>query len=149
MELFAVGFMVMIAAAAVLGVLVGAIGGAVAWRLRMNLVLGGLLTACAFLLVLVVEQHGDVVWLRAKLAWGIPALTVAFLVGSVFARWLDARTRLRPAWTTLAAFGFSLCMGFFYLLLFRLSPRAPLLGALIADVALILLLLLRRRWLVA
>ena len=43
----AVGFLVLIGAAAVLGVLVGAIGGAVAWRLRMNLAVGVALTACA------------------------------------------------------------------------------------------------------
>jgi hypothetical protein len=49
----AFGFMILIGAAAVLGVVVGAIGGAV--------------------------------------VWGIPPLSLAFLIASISARWLEAR----------------------------------------------------------
>src|SRR5438552_12847513 len=130
----AFGFMILIGAAALMGVMVGAIGGAVIWRMRMNLVLGGLLTAGVYLLVLVADHLGDFLWLRAKLTWGIPPLSLAFLIASVSARWLKARTRLHPTWTTLAACGVGLGLGFLYLLLFRIDLEAPLAVALVADV---------------
>jgi hypothetical protein len=65
MEPIAVGFMILVRGAAFIGVVVGAIGGAVVWRLRYSLVVGGILTACAYLLVLIVEHHQDFIWLRA------------------------------------------------------------------------------------
>ena len=146
----AFGFMILIGAAAVLGVVVGAIGGAVVWRVRLNLVLGGLLTAGVFLLVLVADHPGDFLWLRAKLTWGIPPLSLAFLIASISARWLEARTALRPTWITLAACGISLGLGCLYLLLFRIDLEAPLRVALVADVGLIVVLIWnahgRRRW---
>jgi hypothetical protein len=145
MEPFAVGFMVLIAGASVIGVVVGAIGGAVLWRLRIGVVPGAVLTAGAYLLVLVLEHHEDFIFLRAKLTWGAPSMSLAFLICSVSARWLEARTKLRPTWIALAALGFSLAMGFLYLLLFRLSMRAPLVAALAGDICLILLLMRSRR----
>ena len=128
-----------------MGVVVGAIGGAINWRLGGGLVLGGLLTACAFLLAVVLEHPQDFTWLRAKLTWGIPATSVTFLIGSVSAPWLKARTALRPTWIALAALGFTLSMGFLYLLLFRVSLQAPLVAALVGDFCLILLLMRARR----
>jgi len=128
-----------------MGVVVGAIGGTVTWRLGGSLVLGGLLTACAYLLALILEHPQDFLWLRAKLAWGIPATSVTFLIGSVVARWLRVRTALRPIWIALAALGFALSMGFLYLLLFRVSLQAPLVAALVGDICLILLLMRTRR----
>jgi len=86
----AVGFMVLVGTAAAMGVLVGTIGGAVVWRLRGNLALGGVLTGCAYLLVLIVDHHEDFLWLRAKLTWGVPSMTLAFLICAVSARWLEA-----------------------------------------------------------
>ncbi|MGH9867023.1 MAG: hypothetical protein ACREAA_02515 [Candidatus Polarisedimenticolia bacterium] len=145
MELFAVGFLVLIATAAFMGVVVGAIGGAAAWRLRSNLVVGFVLTVCAFFLVLVADQPGDFIWLRAKLTWGVPPMSMTFLVSSVFARWLETRTTLRPNWIALAALGVSLSTGFLCLLLFRISPGAPLLAALGADLCLVLLVMWNRR----
>ena len=41
MEPIAVGFLILIGTAALIGVVVGVIGGAVVWRARSNLVLGG------------------------------------------------------------------------------------------------------------
>jgi len=145
MEPIAAGFMILVAAAAVTGVLVGAVGGAVAWRLRMNIVLGGVLTAVAYLLVLVLEHHEDFIFLRAKLIWGIPSMSVAFLICSVSAPWLAAHTSLRPTWVALAALGFSLGMGSLYLLLFGLGFRAPLVAASVMDPCLVLLLLRNTR----
>ena len=86
--------------------------------------------------------------MRAKLVWGLPPLLLSFLIASATARALEARTRLRPLWTTLAAFGCALSLGFLYLLLFRLDLGKPLVVALVADAALALLLAyfaLRRR----
>ena len=145
MEPFAVGFMILVAAASFIGVVVGAIGGAVIWRLRIGIVLGAVLTAAAYFLVLVLEHHEDFTWLRAKLTWGAPSMVLSFLICSVSAPWLAARTTLRPTWIALAALGISLAMGFLYLLLFRVSMRAPLVTALAADVCLIILLILNRR----
>jgi hypothetical protein len=141
MEPIAVGFMILIGAAAFMGVIVGAVGGAVVWRVRSNLALGGLLTACAYVLVLVARHHGDLLWLRAELAWGGPSMALTFLIGSLSARWVAAHTALRPAWTTLAAFGVALSLGVLYLLLFRVNLELPRLAALWADVVLILLLM--------
>jgi len=145
MEPFAVGFMILVAGAAFMGVVVGAIGGAMTWRLRSSLALGGLLTACAFLLVLILEHPQDFLWLRAKLTWGVPATSLTFLICSVSAPWLKARTALRPTWIALAALGFTLSVGFLYLLLFRISMQAPLVAALLGDICLIFLLMRNRR----
>lgn len=54
------------------------------------------------------------------------------------------RTALRPVWTALAAFGVALSLGFLYLMLFRYSPKAPLVVAPGAVLLLILILLLMR-----
>ena len=145
MEPIAVGFTILVGTAALIGVVVGAIGGAVVWRLKSNVVSGGVLTACAYLLVLVAEHHEDFQWLRAKLTWGVPSMTLAFLICSISAPWLEARTGLRPTRAALAAFGFSLGVGLLYLLTFRVSLRAPLVSALAADLCLILLLMHNRR----
>lgn len=141
MEPIAVGFMILVAGASFIGVVVGAIGGAVLWRLRIGVVVGGVLTAFAYLLVLILEHHEDLVFLRAKLTWGAPSMSLSFLICSVSATWLEARTKLRPTWIALAALGFSLGVGFLYLLLFRVSMGAPLVAALAGDICLILLLI--------
>jgi len=48
--------MVLVGTAALLGVVVGAIGGAVAWRVGISLPLGGLVTDSALFVVLVAEE---------------------------------------------------------------------------------------------
>src|ERR1051325_6792760 len=145
MEPIAVGFMIMIGTAALMGVVVGAIGGAVAWRLGANLAFGGLLTACALLVVLVAEGSGSLVWLRAKIIWAAPSMALAFLIAFLSASWLQARTTLRPTWAALAAFGIALSLGLLNLKLLGINLRAPLLTALGAGVCLILLLIQGRR----
>jgi hypothetical protein len=144
-EPIAVGFMVLVGAAAFMGVVVGAIGGAVVWRLGSGLVLGVILTACTYVLVLIADYHEDFVFLRAKLIWGVPSMTVAFLLSSVLASWLEVRTTLRRNGVALAAFGLGLGLGFLYLLLFRIGMGAPLVAAPIVDIGLILLLIRNRR----
>jgi hypothetical protein len=141
----AFGFLILIATAAVTGALVGAIGGALVWRLRLNAAAGIALTVCAFLGILLLDQWGDTTWLRAKLAWGIPSLAVTFLSASLSARWVAARTRLSPTWTAIVACVLALSLGFLYMFLFKLSPGAPLVGGPAISLCLILLLVLSRR----
>ena len=145
MEPIAAGFMILIATAALLGVIVGAIGGAVFWRFRVNLLTGSLLTALAYVLLLVVESEGRTSWVKVKVVWGTPALMLAFLLTSLLAPWLASRTALRPTWTGLISLGLTWAMGFVYLLLFRVSLAAPPWVALGADACLLLLLIRNRR----
>ena len=145
MEPIAAGFMFSIAAAAFLGVVVGAIGGAVIWRLRKNIFLGGLLTAGAYVLLLIAENEGRRLWIRGELAWGIPALVVSFLLSSLLARLLSTHTRLSPTWTSVATLGLTWVLGFLYLFLFRVSLTAPREVALWADTCLLLLLVVQSR----
>jgi len=145
------GFLLLIFTAALVGVVVGAIAGVVVWQLRCNLALGGLLTACVFPLVLVAEAYGSVSWLRAKLIWGAPAAALTFLICSIAARWLGARTALRPMWIALAAGGLALGVGLLYLAWFKhrlLSAHGawgPMLPTLAADMVLLVVLLVTRR----
>ena len=145
------GFLILIFTAALVGVVVGAIAGAVVWRLRCHLVLGGLVTACLLPLALVVEAYGNVYWLRAKLIWGAPSAALTFLICSIAARWLEARTALRPLWITLAAGGLALGAGLLYLAWFKrqlLSSHGawgPLGPTLVADIVLLVVVLLTRR----
>src|SRR5215510_7094665 len=139
----AYGFLILMAGAAVLGVVVGAIGGVAVWRLRMNLLLGGLLTVCAYVLYVLVDS--GVVWVRAKVAWGGPPMLFAFLVATILARSLGARTRLRPVWTILATLVGTLLLGFLYLRLFALSLTIPPLIGLVVDLLLVLAVVLTRR----
>ena len=142
------GFLILIFTAAFVGVVVGAIAGAVVWRLRCNLALGALVTACTLPLALVVEAYGSVYWLRAKLIWGAPSAALTFLICSIAARWLEARTPLRPMWIALAACGLALGAGLLYLAWFEhrlLSSHGawgPLGPALAADTVLLVVLLL-------
>jgi hypothetical protein len=137
--------MVMIAAAAVLAYLAGAIGGAVVWLLRWNLLLGGLATFCGYVVWSIAEHDWDTGWLRGDLIWGAPMMSLAFLVSSASARWLAARVRLRPIWVALAAFVFTLCFGIVYMLMFRLDLLMPLYVALALDVCLVVMLIRMRR----
>ena len=147
----AYGFLILLFTAALTGVVVGAIAGAAVWRLRCNLALGALVTACLFPLVLVAEAYGNVYWLHAKLIWGAPPAALTFLICSISARWLEARTALRPLWIAFAACGLALSAGFLYLSWFKhqlLSPQgawSPLLPVLTADIVLLVVLLLTRR----
>ena len=136
MEPIAVGFMVLVGTAGLIGAVGGAIGGAVTWRLGAGLVLGALLTVAALLLVLVAEGSGSLVWLRAKLAWGVPAMAFTFLLASLSARWLESRSRLPRTGTAVAAFAVALSLGFLSLRLFGLNRRTPILTALAAGACL-------------
>ena len=113
--------------------------------------MGGLVTACLFPLVLIAEAYGNVYWLRAKIIWGAPSAALTFLVCSISARWLEARTALRPMWISLTAGSLALGVGllylawFKYLLLSSHGSRGPLLPTLTTDIVLLVVLLLLTR----
>lgn len=137
MEPIAVGFMVLVGTAALIGAVVGAIGGAITWRVGANLLAGAVLTACALVLVLVAEGEGRLVWLRAKLTWGVPSMALTFLAALASARWLQSSTTLGRTGTATVGFVIALCLGLLTLRLFGLSLRAPLLAAAVAGACLI------------
>jgi len=130
MEPFANGVMVLIAGAVVTGVLVGAIGGAIVWRLRGNLLLGGFLTLCALVLVLVIDELDNFAWLSSKLTWALPSMIFTFLLASIVARSMAEHLGLRPLWIAVAAFLTSLALGLVFLRIFRFSLLAPVLASL-------------------
>lgn len=66
-------------------------------------------------------------------------MAFTFLMASVSARWLQARTRLGRTGTATAAFAVALSLGLLTLRLFGLSLRAPILAALAAGVCLTVL----------
>jgi hypothetical protein len=145
LEPIAYGFLVMIAGAAFAGMVVGAIGGAVVWRVSCHLLLGIVLTFCTFFLIIIADEQGHHAFLRAKLVWGAPSMGLTFLVGSIAARWLGAWTAIRRTWIALAAFGLALVAGFLYMLLFRARTESALATALWVDAGLVVLLILTRR----
>lgn len=134
-----------IAGAAVLAVFVGALGGAIVWRARLHIALGALLTACAYVLLLIVDHHGRLFWLTAELNWGAPMLALTFLVGSLAGRWIGAHARWRSTLVALASFGVALVVGLSYMFLFRIDIQAPLRWAWVIDAGLVLLLLRSRK----
>lgn len=145
MEPIAYGFMITVAGASVMGVAVGALGGAAAWRAGIHIALGALLTACVYVLLLIADEHGRLFWLRAELVWGAPLLAMGYLVSSLAAGWVAARTRLGRTWTALTSFCVALVVGLSYMLLFRIDMQAPIRWAWVIDAGLAVLLMWRAK----
>src|SRR6185295_14545026 len=143
MEPIAYGFMITVAAASVMGVAVGALGGAGAWRARIHIAYGALLTGCAYVLLLIADHHGRLFWLPAELTWGAPLLAMVYLVSSLAAREVAARTRMGRTWTALVSFCVALVAGLSYMLLFRIDMRAPIRWAWAIDAGLVVPLVWR------
>src|SRR5262245_35379541 len=114
MEPVGYGFLILVGSAAIFGLLIGAIGGAVGWRFKVNVFLCIAVTACAFLILLIRDQRSFHA-VGAQMVWGLPALTMSFLVSSIAARMLAAFTRIRQGLVALAAFGLALGTGLLYL----------------------------------
>jgi hypothetical protein len=142
MEVIAAGARVMVAMAATVAVIVGAIGGAIVWRGGIRLTLGGLSGMLVYFLAATALLGFS--FLTLAVIVGIPILVLSFLISYLTARHLRSRTSLRLMWATPAAVGSALTVGFLYLLLFRLSLWAPVWIALGADACLILLAI--RNW---
>ncbi len=129
MEPLAVAALASIAGAAVLAVIIGAMSGAVAWRVRHGLVWGVLSSIGVYLLLLAIDRglHS----LRGGAVFGGPPLVLTFLISYLVACHLKTRANLRSLWASLAALASALVIGYLYLLWFRFgllrsSPWEPI-----------------------
>jgi hypothetical protein len=127
---------VMVAAAAVLAVILGAFAGAIAWAVRCSLFWAALLAAGAYLAIEVLLGSAS---LAPAAVIGIPPLILTLLTSWLTARYLEARARFRHISATLVALGFTLLLGFLWGFSFRLGLWAPVSLALVADACLIVL----------
>lgn len=109
--------------AALLGVLVGAAGGIVVWRLRSGLLVGGLAVAGVYVLFVIATL--GYFWLRLAVFFGVLPLIQALLLSWLIARQLEARAKLRPLWNALAALSCTLVVGWLCLLSSRLDLLGP------------------------
>lgn len=137
MEPLAVAGYVTVVSNAVLAVILGAFGGAIAWALQRSLLWVALLAAAGYLAATVLMGSSR---FAAAAVVGIPPLPFTVLTAWLTARYLEARPRLPRIWATLVALGCALLLGFLWLFLFRFGLRAPVSVALAADVCLIVLL---------
>jgi hypothetical protein len=129
----------MIAALVVMAVMVGAVGGAIAWAVGAGLLWGGILTVGAFLAATVLVESYS---LKAATLLGLPLLVLAFLIAWLTARYLEARAKFRRIAAALLALGAALVVGFLCLLLGRIELLAPVWVAASADGCLIAALLI-------
>ena len=134
--------LVMIAAAAVLAVILGAFAGAIAWAVQRGLLWAGLLAAAGYLATEVLLGSASPV---PALVIGMPPLILALLTSWLTARYLEARARFRRIWATLVALGCALLLGFLWGFSFRLGVWVAVALALAADACLIVLLYRSRK----
>lgn len=143
MEPLALAGYLLLANAALSGVIAGSIGGAIAWAVRRNAFWAGALVAAAYLVfVFLFESYS----LKAAVVFGLPPLVMTFIVAWLIAWWLHARAGWRSISSALVGGGCAIAGGFLWGFLFRLDIWAPVIFALAADALLIVgLLLLRLR----
>ncbi len=145
MEPIGYGFLIMIAGAVTAGIVIGALGGAISWRLNSNLVLGAVLTAVAFPLLLIADDRGSTKWLRAELHWGLPSLALGFLSCALLATSLRGLTRIGPTWAAILAFVLAVGLGVLSMRSLKNDPGAIPTVGLVADACLLALLVFARR----
>ena len=133
MEPVAAAGYVIIAAHAVLGVLLGALAGAVVSALGRGLIWGAVAAGAIYL--------GEALFQSTRLAAaaliGLPPLILTLLACWIVARWLQARLKWRRLWAVPAAFAAAVILGFLWMLLFRHSVQLPITVAIVADVGLL------------
>ena len=142
MEPLALAGYLAIASAALLAVLLGAIGGALAWAVKSwvkgSLLWCGLMAAAGYLVAKTVLGSGR---LWPAISIGIPFLMLSLLTSWLSARHLETRARWRRPWAALAALGIGLLLGYLWGFQFRLGLWVPIRTALVADAGLILWLI--------
>ena len=124
---------VIIAAHAVLGVLLGALAGAVVSALGRGLIWGGLAAALIYLGEALLHSTR----LAAAALIGLPPLVLTLLACWLAARWLQARLKWRRLWAVPAASAAAVIVGFLWMLLFRHSVQLPITVAIVADLGLL------------
>lgn len=133
MEPVAAAGYVIIAAHAVLGVLLGALAGAIVSALGRGLIWAGVAAAAIYLGEALLHSTR----LAAAALIGLPPLVLTLLTCWIVARWLQARPKWRRLWAVPAAFAAALILGFLWMLLFRHSVQLPITVAMVADVGLL------------
>jgi hypothetical protein len=113
---------VMVATAAVLAVIVGALTGVLAWAMKVNLLWGGACAVAAYLATLTLL--GSYSFTAATVVGG-PPLILTVVTSGVTARFLDARAKLWRPVTALLALVCALLVGFLFLLLLRHALGFP------------------------
>ena len=124
---------VIIAAHAVLGVLLGALAGAIVSALGRGLIWAGVAAAAIYLGEALLHSTR----LAAAALIGLPPLVLTLRTCWIVARWLQARPKWRRLWAVPAAFAAALILGFLWMLLFRHSVQLPITVAMVADVGLL------------
>ncbi len=142
MEPLAAAGYVMIAAAAVLAIGLGALAGAIAWLVRCSPVWPGLLAAGGYLVETVLLNSAAP---GPSIVIGFPPLLMTLLISWLFAGTLGTRARLGRPWAALAGSVCALVLGLLWSFSFRLGIWLPVSLALVADACLILLIVLRRK----
>ena len=133
MEPVAAAGYVIIAAHAVLGVLLGALAGAIVSALGRGLFWGGVAAAAIYLGEALLQSTR----LAAAALIGLPPLFLTLFTCWILARWLQARLKWRRLWAVLAAFAAAVVVGFLWMLLFRHSVQLPITVAIVADLCLL------------
>ncbi|HEU5179801.1 MAG TPA: hypothetical protein VFW45_03350 [Candidatus Polarisedimenticolia bacterium] len=131
---------VMVAAAAVLAIGLGALAGAIAWVARCNPVWMGLLAAGGYLVETVLLHSAAP---GPSIIIGFPPLLMTLLIAWLVAGYLGKRARLGRPWAALAGSVCALVLGFLWGFSFRLGLWPPISLALVADTCLILWIVLR------
>ena len=137
MEPLAIAGYLLVANAALSGVLAGSIGGAIAWALQRSFAWTALGAIVAYLAAVFFFADFS---LKAAAVFGLPAMVMTFVAAWLLAWLLETRIRLQRIWTLPLAICGSLAAGLVWGLLFTLDIWAPTAFAVPADLLLIVLL---------
>ncbi|HKQ97631.1 MAG TPA: hypothetical protein VJV75_07145 [Candidatus Polarisedimenticolia bacterium] len=141
MEPLAASWYMTVTIAALDGIFVGAVGGAIAriakgWRLWVLLVVAVIYCGIVF--------RADYAP-KTGAVFGLPLLVLAFLISWIATTLLETRMGLRWFWSVPLAIVGALVVAFAWLFLFRVGMLVPTTAAAVADLLLIAFLLLRAR----
>ncbi len=136
MEVISNGFLILVGSVAIAAFIMGTFGGAIVWKVRGGLALGGLSTVGVYLLASAAILGYP--WLIAALIFGVPSLILTFLISFIVARHFESRANSHHIFPALAAIFTALVAGFLLLVLFRFNLWAATLTTLGIDAYLIL-----------
>ena len=96
MEPLAAAGYLLIASAALDGIIVGALGGAISWAVKGRRLWIGVLVAGIYVAMVLRASYS----LKTGAVFGIPLSVLTFLISWLTASYLQARTRLKTIWAT-------------------------------------------------
>lgn len=138
--LVAYGYL-LITTAALDGIFVGTVGGALAWVGKGRRLWILLLVALAYLVTVLRADYSP----KAGVVFGLPLLVLTFLISWLAASCIQAGTTLKWFWVAPLAACCSLVVAIAWMFLMRIDLRVPATAAAVADLLLIAVLLLRAR----